>query len=70
MANSEMMTLKLSRYDMCNIKRALTTIIFEFKDEVSNQEITEDRRQVAKSSMEMWRSLKTKVDTQFAKQDK
>lgn len=70
MANNEMMTLELSRYDMCNIKRALTTIIFEFKDEISNQEITEDSRQVAKSSMEMWKMLKTKVDTQFAEQDK
>ena len=70
MTNSEMMTLELSRHDMCDIKRALTTIIIDFRREISSQEITEDRRKIAKSSLEIWKRLKTKVDTQFAEQDK
>ena len=70
MANNEMMTLELSRHDMCDIKRALTAIIVDFHREISNQETTEDRRKTAESSLEMWKRLKARVDTQFAEQDR
>ena len=52
------------------IKRALTAIIVDFHREISNQETTEDRRKTAESSLEMWKRLKARVDTQFAEQDK
>ena len=52
MRNDEIMTLKLERIKVNDIEMAIISIIADFEFEIRNPETTEDRRQIAKSSLE------------------
>lgn len=69
MENSEMV-LKLSRRDAYDVSRALSSVIANFRRELRSPELTEDRKKVCESSLEMWKRLKDSVDTQVLEQAK
>lgn len=71
MRNDEIMTLKLERIKVNDIEIAIISIIADFEFEIRNPETTEDRRQIAKSSLERrWKPLLEEVKKQFREQDK
>lgn len=71
MRNNEIMTLKLERIRVNDIEMAIMSIIFDFEREIRDPETTEDRRQIARSSIERrWRPLLEEVKKQFKEQDK
>lgn len=50
---------------------AIISIISDFEDEIRNPETTEDRKKIAKSSIERrWKPLLEEVKKQFKEQDK
>jgi phosphatidate phosphatase APP1 len=71
MRNDEIMTLKLKRIHVNDIEMAIISIISDFEDEIRNPETTEDRKKIAKSSIERrWKPLLEEVKKQFKEQDK
>lgn len=71
MRNDEIMTLKLERIHVNDIEMAIISIISDFEDEIRNPETTEDRKQIARSSIEKrWKPLLEEVKKQFKEQDK
>lgn len=70
MRNSEMMSLQLTRGQVCDIKRALTHLCCEFMSEVNSDCISEDRRKVASASLYMWERLSSVVKSQIDDFDK
>ena len=52
MRNDEIMTLKLERIHVNDIEMAINTVIWSFEDEIRDPETTEDRKKIAKSSIE------------------
>ena len=54
MLNQEMRTVTMSRSDMFRVRQALTCVVLDFRREIADPETTEDRRQIAKSSLAMW----------------
>lgn len=70
MRNDEIMTLKLERIHVNDIEMAINTVIWSFEDEIRDPETTEDRKKIAKSSIERrWKPLLEEVQKQFRKQD-
>lgn len=69
MMNHEIMTLKLSRTEVCDIRMALLHLVNEFSEEINDANISDDRRKVAEKSMEKWAALREKVIQQFIEQD-
>lgn len=70
MRNDEIMTLKLERIHVNDIEMAIISIISDFEDEIRNPETTEDRKKIAKSSIERrWKPLLEEVKKQFKEQD-
>lgn len=69
MMNHEMMTLNLKRIDMCDIRLALTTIIFDMKSELEDPSTSATRKEVLKGSLQKWEVLKAEVMRQFNEQD-
>lgn len=71
MKNNEIITLKLERKKVIDLKMAVMSIIFDFEREIRNPEITEDRKQIARSSIEKrWKPVLEEVRKQFKEQDK
>ena len=70
MRNDEIMTLKLERIHVNDIEMAINTVIWSFEDEIRDPETTEDRKKIAKSSIEKrWKPLLEEVQKQFKEQD-
>ena len=65
MANNEMMNLNLTRRDVCDILRAITSVRIDFRNEIRDENISEDRREIAKSSVEMWDRLHEEIKKQL-----
>lgn len=70
MRNNEIMTLKLERIKVNDIEMAIISIIFDFEREIRDPETTEDRKRIARSSIERrWKPVLEEVRKQFKEQD-
>lgn len=70
MRNNEIMTLKLERIKVNDIEMAIMSIIFDFEREIRDPETTEDRKRIARSSIERrWKPVLEEVRKQFKEQD-
>lgn len=69
MLNQEMRIVKMTRSDMCRVRQALTGVILAFREEIDSVETTETRRQIAKSSLDMWERIRSDLTSQLEKQD-
>ena len=69
MMNSEMMTLKLTRLEMLDIRMALTNNIHRAKRELYNENTTADRKKVLEVTVKKWTDLREEVVRQFNEQD-
>lgn len=71
MNNNEMMTLNLSRIKVLDVEMAIQSIIFEFENEIRDEESSEDRKRIAQSSIDhRWKPLLEEIKKQFEEQDK
>lgn len=71
MRNNEIMTLKLERIKVNDIEMAIMSIIFNLEQEINNTKTKDDRKEIAKSSIERrWKPLLEEVRKQFKEQDK
>lgn len=71
MRNNEIMTLKLEKIKVNDIEMAIMSIIFNLEREINNPKTTDDRKEIAKSSIERrWKPLLEEVRKQFKEQDK
>ena len=71
MNNNEMMTLNLSRIKVLDVEMAIQSIIFEFENEIRDEEASEDRKRIAQSSIDhRWKPLLEEIKKQFEEQDK
>lgn len=69
MMNSEMMNLNLTRGNVCDVLRAITSVKMDFMREIRDENTTEDRRKIAESSLVMWQSLYSEIKNQLNKYD-
>ena len=69
MMNCEMMNLNLTRGNVCDVLRAITSVKMDFMREIRDENITEDRRKIAESSLVMWQSLYSEIKNQLNKYD-
>ena len=71
MKNHEIMTLKLKRTKVIDLKMAINSIISDFEQEIRDPETTEDRKKIARSSIDnRWKLVLEEVEKQFKEQDK
>lgn len=71
MRNNEIITLKLERIKVNDIEMAIMSIIFNLEREINNPKTTDDRKEIAKSSIKRrWEPLLEEVRKQFKEQDK
>ena len=71
MRNNEIMTLKLEKIKVNDIEMAIMSIIFNLEREINDPKTTDDRKEIAKSSIERrWKPLLEEVRKQFKEQDK
>lgn len=71
MRNDEIMTLKLERIKVIDLEMAINSIISDFEAEINAPETTEDRKKIARSSIEKrWKPLLKTIQDQFEEQDK
>lgn len=61
----ERITLTLNRNDMSRVRTALTAQVISFMDELRDPEITEDRKEIAQRSLEMWKKIREEVISQL-----
>ena len=70
MANDELMTLKLKRTNILDIKLAINLVILDFQAEIRNSETWESRKDRVRKSIEnRWFPLLENIKEQFEKQD-
>ena len=69
MLNQETRTVTMSRSDMFRVRQALTCVVLDFQKEIADPETTEDRRQIAKCSLDMWERIRSEFDRQMDEQD-
>lgn len=71
MKNHEIMTLKLERIKVIDLVMAINSIISDFEEEINAPETSEDRKKIAKSSIDnRWKLVLEEVEKQFKEQDK
>ena len=71
MRNDEIMTLKLERIKVIDLEMAINSIISDFEAEINAPETTEDRKKIARLSIEKrWKPLLKTIQDQFEEQDK
>lgn len=71
MKNHEIMTLKLERIKVIDLVMAINSIISDFEAEINAHETSEDRKKIARSSIDnRWKLVLEEVEKQFKEQDK
>ena len=63
--NSETMSLKLSRLDMCDLMIATHCIYFQMDMEARDSETSETRKNVLRESMKKWERLHDEIRQQI-----
>lgn len=69
MKDDEMVTLELTRIEVIKIRLALTHVVADFEREISDPHTSEYVKEVSRSSLKMWESLRGKIIEQFDEQD-
>lgn len=69
MLNQEMRTVTMSRSDMLRVRQALTHIVIDFRTEIEDPNTTDSRRNICKSSLEMWERIRNEFYRQMDEQD-
>ncbi len=69
MPNSKIMNINLTRGEVCDVLRAITSVKVDFMREIRNESTTEDRRKIAESSFAMWEKLYNEIKSQLNKFD-
>lgn len=69
MLNQELRTVTMSRSDMFKVRLALTHVMIDYRKEIANAETSEDRRQIAESSLAMWERIRSAFTSQLYAQD-
>ena len=71
MRNEEIMTINISRLKVIDVEMAIQNIIFDFEDDIRNENTSEDRKRSAQSSIDnRWKPLLEEIKKQFEEQDK
>lgn len=71
MKNNDMMTIKIERTKVIDLKMAITSVISDFEDEINSPKTSESRKEIAKKSIEnRWQPLLKTLEEQFKEQDK
>lgn len=71
MRNEEIMTINISRLKVIDVEMAIQNIIFDFEDDIRNENTSEDRKRIAQSSIDnRWKPLLEEIKKQFEEQDK
>ena len=70
MTNMDMMKLELKRIDVCNLRKALSSIIIELKQEYEETEKEPVRHADIERCIKKWESLRAEIIRQFDEQDK
>lgn len=65
MRNSEIMSLRLTRLDMCDLMIATSSIYFGMDAEMRDENTTESRRSVLRNSMKKWERLHDEIRRQI-----
>lgn len=68
--NERTVNLKVTRAEVCDILRAMTSLAVNFDMEASDPATTEDRRKICASSAKFWRERRDKIETQLDDFDK
>lgn len=69
MMNNEMMTLNLTRGDVCSLRLALISVIHDMQDEMNDENTSENRKKVLEKSIGMWKNLRAEIIKQFDEQN-
>lgn len=69
MINSEIMNLNLTRGNVCDVLRAITSVRIDFIREIKDENTTDDRSKIAESSLAMWEKLHSEIKEQLNKFD-
>ena len=70
MRNSEIMSLKMTRLDMCDLMIATSSVYFDMDMEMRDENTTEARRKVLRESMEKWMRLHDEIRKQINEFDR
>lgn len=71
MKNNDMMTIKIERTKVIDLKMAITSVISDFEDEINSPKTSESRKEIAKKSIKnRWQPLLKTLEEQFKEQDK
>lgn len=69
MKNHDKMTLELNRIEVLDVKLAILGIIFDAREELNDENTSEDRKKVLEGTIKKWTNLRDKIKTQFEEQD-
>lgn len=69
MINGEMINLNLTRRNVCDVLRAITSVRIDFMNEIRDENTTADRKRIAESSLAMWENLYSEIKNQLSKYD-
>lgn len=69
MLNHEIMTLKLTRLEICDLMIACTGIVCDSKTEQRMEETSEERKRILDGTIRKWQTLHDKIEEQFDEQD-
>lgn len=70
MRNSEIMSLNLTRLDMCDLMIATSNIYFDMGMEMRDENTTETRRKILVESMKKWMRLHDEIRRQINEFDR
>lgn len=65
-----MMEIKLERIKVLDIRQTIQSLIFDFQNEIDNENTSDERRKIAQSAINnRWQPLLDEIVNQFEKQD-
>lgn len=69
MRNGEMMNLRMTRLDMCDLMLATTNIVAEARTEINDPDTTETRKKILEGTIKKWTTLHDKISEQIKQFD-
>lgn len=69
MRNGEMMNLRMTRLEMCDLMLATTNIVVEARTEMNDPDTTETRKKILEGTIEKWTTLHDKISEQIKQFD-
>lgn len=69
MRNGEMMNLRMTRLEMCDLMLATTNIVVEARTEMNDPDTTETRKKILEGTIKKWTTLHDKISEQIKQFD-